>query len=92
MLNEELLSLILLRILQSLAVGCVFAAVFFLAWPRPWAQKTNYALSKWISTEKLTKKLDLAVHIDEQFLKMRKLLSFIALILALILVYLCFGY
>lgn len=90
--DEEFVSLALLRILQTLAVGCVFAAVFFLAWPRPWTQKTNSTLSKWISTDKLVKKLDLAVFMDEQFLKMRKLLSFISLILALILVYLCFKY
>lgn len=90
--DEELLSLVLQRILQVLAAGCAFAAIFFLGWTRPWARKTNQRLSKWYSTDKLAKKLDLAIYIDEQLLKIRKLLSIISLLLVVILFYLSFKY
>lgn len=90
--NEELLLLSLQRITQILVAGCAFAAIFFLGWTRPWAQKTNQKLAKWYSIEKLTKKLDMAIYIDEQLLKIRKLLSFISMLLVVILIYLSFRF
>lgn len=88
--SNEMLSLILRRIPQVLAAGCLIASVIFLAWPRAWVQKANHRLSKWYSTKGLEDKLNTVVQIDEQLLRIRKILSLISLTLGFALVYMCF--
>lgn len=86
----EIWSMILRRIPQVLAVGCFFAGVIFLAWPKAWVQKTNHRLSKWYSTKHIEDSLNAVFQIDEQLLRIRKVLSFISLAVGFILVYMCF--
>ena len=90
--SEELLTLILLRILLVLAVCCTFAAIFFITWPKSWIEKANAFFNKWISTKTLMEKLETMMHTDDYCIRIRKFLGLIALALAAMLFYLWFKY
>jgi len=92
--NDELLllDLIMRRITQVLSIGCLFAAVYFFSYNMPWARNLSQTLNKWHSTSGLSSYFEAWINADAHIIKLRKLLSVIALLFGLILSYLVFRY
>ena len=82
---EEIAALVLVRLVQVLAIGCVIAGIFFLAWSKDLTRKLNDVLSRWVSTRRWTKMLEQMRYIDNKFIELRKVLGLISLVLAVIL-------
>jgi len=76
-------------IILCFALVCLVLTAFLLIWPNVF-RAVNRLSKKWISTDALEKKLNQTHDIDEQLLRLRKIIGFVLLLLAVVFILLFF--